>query len=222
MTWEPVVEAVEGRYLNASNVTLLGRVGADRVIYKPLAGMRPLWDFDVSTLAHREVLTYLVNKSLGLGMVPETALGEGPLGPGAVQRVVTGEPALEAVESTDPLLWPIAFLDLVVDNADRKAGHILSTSEGLRAIDHGLTFHSEPHLRTVLWGFAGEFIPETLVTRLDALQAEVEGGELGDTIESWLDAPAVTALIRRIEAIRQNPVHPDPPTDRPPVPWPPV
>ena len=155
--WSPTVDEIAGRFTHASNATLLGSADGKQVIYKPTAGARPLWDFDAGTLAAREVLTYRVSEALGLDVVPETVIGDGPYGPGSVQRFV------EVDRSFDPLpllggpsteLWPIALLDIVVNNADRKAGHILKHRDGrLQAIDHGLTFHPEPKLRTVLWGF---------------------------------------------------------------------
>jgi hypothetical protein len=221
-----IVDELIGRFAAASNLTLLARSGGEPVIYKPVAGNRPLWDFDVNTLATREFLTFRVSELMGLGVVPETALGEGPLGPGAVQRFVEEDPAadpLDLVRSCDEALWPIAVLDLVVNNADRKAGHLLTerATGRLQAIDHGLTFHPDDKLRTVLWCFAGRSIPPPLVGALDALRGALGNGFAGEVCERLGDDVA-EALMLRVDAILSRPVHPDPPEHRPPVPWPPV
>jgi hypothetical protein len=222
--WQPVVDEVLGRLPAASNLTLLGRVGDDPVVYKPITGNRPLWDFDVETLAAREVLTYLVARKMGFDLVPETALGDGPLGPGAVQRFVEEDPGFDPVpmiRRADPDLWPVALLDLVANNADRKAGHLLRDirTGGLRSIDHGLTFHPDPKLRTVLWVFAGDPLPPPMRLALGKLLAGID--EIGRWAREHLSASDAAALADRAERLADDPVHPEPPTDRPPVPWPP-
>lgn len=221
-----IVTEVIGRFVSASNLTLLGRCGGTTVIYKPTAGNRPLWDFDVTTLAAREVLTYRISEVMGLGVVPETVLGDGPLGPGAVQRFIEEDEDADPValiRRVDPTLWPIAVLDLVVNNADRKAGHLL-TERGtgrLFGIDHGLTLHPDDKLRTVLWGLAGSPIPDTLVEAVRGLRGGLADG-LGRDLERQLGEPEVLALEARILELTARPVHPEPPEHRPPVPWPPV
>ncbi len=223
--WNPHVVSVEGRFVSASNATLLGTTETgDRVVYKPVAGERPLWDFAPESLAVREVLTYEVDEALGFGLVPETVLGTGMYGPGSVQRFVEmdeGFDPLALVRAGDGSLWPVAVLDLLTNNADRKLGHILrSVSGDLVAIDHGLTFHPEDKLRTVLWGFAGERAPDECVDAAENLAAAL-GGRLGARIDSLLGVAErieITARTRRFTAM---PVHPDPPADRPALPWPP-
>ena len=221
-----IVTEIVGRFVPASNLTLLGVSEGVRVVYKPISGNRPLWDFDVATLAIREVLTYRISEVMGLGAVPETVLGEGPLGPGAVQRFVEEDEnadPLAQIRRDDPALWPIAVLDLVVNNADRKAGHLLTEAGTgrLYGIDHGLTFHPEDKLRTVLWGLAGLPIPEPLADALSGLHTALADG-LGDEVEDDLGPAEAAALEARVAALLDSPVHPDPPAHRPPVPWPPV
>jgi hypothetical protein len=222
--WQPRVTEVVGRFTTASNATLLASTDAgERVVYKPIAGERPLWDFPDDTLAAREVLTHRIDQVLGLGVVPETAMGEGPFGPGSVHRFVDVDPdfdAIDLVRRADAALWPVAFLDIVVNNADRKIGHLLRSTDGIVAIDHGLTFHPEDKLRTVLWGFAGRRIPIELAERLERLSQAV-AGDLGDSVESLLDAASRRALAGRVADLMGHPVHPLPPDDRHPVPWPP-
>ena len=222
--WAPEISEVVGRFVDASNATLLAKTAAgEQVVYKPTAGERPLWDFPVETLAVREVLTYEVAAVLGFDNVPETVLGDGPYGPGAIQRFIDIDPAFDPVafvQSGSIDLWPLAVLDVVTNNADRKLGHVISDGERLLGIDHGLTFNPEDKLRTVLWGFSGQAIPAELVASLTRLEMAV-AGSLGDRVEELLGTDERVALADRTSALLANPVHPDPPTDRPPLPWPP-
>jgi hypothetical protein len=223
---EPLlVDEVLGRFAAASNLTLLGRAAGELVVYKPTAGVRPLWDFAPETLAAREILTFRVAQAMGLAAVPETRWGDGALGPGVVQRFVESDPAfdpLPLVARADDALWPVAVLDLVTNNADRKLGHLLSEAGTGRlwAIDHGLTFHPEPKLRTVLWGFSGLPIPPALVSALEQLAAALPSG-LEQAVAADLGSAEVAALQRRVRRLLRRPRHPHPPQDRHPVPWPP-
>lgn len=227
MTADPplVVDELLGRFVAASNLTLLGRAEGALVVYRPTAGIRPLWDFAPETLAAREVLTFRVARAMGLDLVPDTRWGDGPLGPGTVQRFVEPDPAfdpLDPVSRADDSLWPVAVLDLVTNNADRKAGHLIAEAGTghLWAIDHGLTFHPEPKLRTVLWGFAGLPVPPALVASLERLAAALPSG-LEAAVAAYLGAPEAAALQRRVRTLLRRPRHPRPPRDRQPVPWPP-
>ena len=219
--WQPTVVDVEGRFVDATNATLLATTDDGvRVVYKPNAGQRPLWDFDSETLPMREVLTYEICRRLGLDLVPETVMADGPYGPGSVQRYVTSDDAFDAlplVQRADERLWPIAALDVITNNADRKLGHILDTQSGLVAIDHGLTFHEEPKLRTVLWCFAGDEWPADIATRVERLAASLIEDPV--PIRSALTEAEWRALLARTESVLEAP-HPMPPDDRPPVPWP--
>ncbi|MCP3975782.1 MAG: SCO1664 family protein [bacterium] len=223
--WQPVVESVEGRFVEASNATLLGETTEGvRIIYKPVAGARPLRDFDASTLAIREVWTHRIDLELNLSLVPETVMATGPYGPGAVQRFVhaiADQNVIDMINTVDETLWPIAVLDLVINNADRKAGHVLRDEQSrLWAIDHGLTFHVEDKLRTVLWGFAGQDIPQPLLAGLAHL-AERLDHDLGDDFANDMSHSELEALRTRVARLLEDGTHPLPPDDRPAVPWPP-
>lgn len=220
--WRPEVVDIRGRFVDASNATLLATTNDGvTVVYKPDAGQRPLWDFDAATLPRREILTYEVSRLLGLSLVPETVLANGPYGPGSVQRYVDHDEDFDPVplvRQADPALWPIAALDVITNNADRKLGHILKDATGLRAIDHGLTFHAEPKLRTVLWCFAGRRWPESIVAAAEGLLLAVE--HRPRRFIDVLDDAELASFLARIRSVIEG-SHPDPPDDRPPVPWPP-
>jgi uncharacterized repeat protein (TIGR03843 family) len=223
--WRPEITELVGRFVHASNATLLARAGDDGlVVYKPTAGERPLWDFPEDSLAAREVLTYEVSQIMGLGVVPETVLAEGPAGPGSVQRFVDLDEEFDPVpliNGVDPALWPIAVLDVVCNNADRKVGHVLRASSGrLFGIDHGLTFHSEDKLRTVLWGFAGVPLPDDMVAAVARLRTEMEG-EFARRVASLVGDAEMHALTARARELLADRRHPEPPDDRPAIPWPP-
>jgi uncharacterized repeat protein (TIGR03843 family) len=132
-------------------------------VYKPRRGETPLWDFPRGTLCQREVAAYVLSRELGWPNIPATVLREGPEGIGSVQRFVAFDPeqhyfTLEGTREDD--FRRIALFDLVVNNADRKGGHCLLSPDGtIWVIDHGVCFHEEPKLRTVIWSFVGEPIP---------------------------------------------------------------
>ena len=160
---------------------------------------------------------------MDLGAVPETVLADGPYDLGAVQRYIDADEDFDvigAVRRRDERLWPMAVLDAVINNADRKLGHILQIKRRLIGIDHGLTFHPDDKLRTVLWVFAGEDIPQWLVERLRILQNGL-AGELGERVERLLGAEELEKTMLRVELLLGKPIHPHPPSDRPPLPWPP-
>jgi len=194
-------------------------------VYKPERGENPLWDFAWRTLAAREVLTYEVATGLGLDLVPETVLADGPFGPGSAQRFVEEDfdfdPRSLFTPRLDSRLWPVAVIDLVCNNADRKIGHVIhdKTADRLWAIDHGLTFHADPKLRTVLWGFAGEPIPAPLLEALGGLRTRLTSA-LSTRVAELLSEDEAVSLSARVEDLISAPVHPYPPADRPAVPWP--
>ena len=217
---------VVGEFVSASNLTLLATDGTgQRWVYKASEAMSPLWDFDARTLPSRELATFLVSEALGFGVVPETLWTEGPLGIGSAQRFIEANPGFDPrplfVPEVSASLWPVAVLDIVCNNADRKLGHLLSESGSGRlfAIDNGLTFHSEPKLRTVLWGLAGRPLPNAMVEALEALQAAFDQ-RLGTDLEMLISQHEVEALHQRVDDLLANKVHPQPPEDRPPMPWP--
>ncbi len=221
-TWRPSVVAVEGRFVAATNATLLATTDdGTRVVYKPDAGQRPLWDFEASTLPMREVLAYETSRRLGFDLVPETVMANGPFGRGSVQRHVDGDESfdpLALVRSADPALWPVAALDVITNNADRKLGHLLRVNGKLVAIDHGLTFHEHDKLRTVIWCFAGESWPDAI--RAAAARLAESLRDRPQPFRSALSAAEFEALLLRTESVVHG-HHPTPPDDRPAMPWPP-
>lgn len=223
---EPRWEVVEvlGHLHGASNATMLGRLADDTlVVYKPVRGESPLWDFPLATLAIREVLTHRVSEAAGLGVVPETHWATGPYGPGSAQRYLHEDPDVDQRDLVHPAMddrvWPIAVLDLVTNNADRKLGHLLGDETGrIWAIDNALTFHPDDKLRTVLWGFAGERLPASMHAAVAGLTDCLDA--LADLVGSSLGGPEADAFAARVLELARRRTHPAPPTDRPPLPWP--
>jgi uncharacterized repeat protein (TIGR03843 family) len=201
-------------------------------VWKPTIGERPLFDFPIGTLTRREVAAYLVSEALGWAIVPPTLLREGPHGEGSLQLWIDVDPeadVIDIVNGADPRLRRIAVLDAVLNNTDRKAGHLLPVPGGhLHAVDHGVTFAIEPKLRTVLWAWAGEpFEPEELeaLRRVrDALgEAEADApGPLAAALGELLFVDEVDATRARVDELLGTGVFPGPSPDWPAIPWPPV
>jgi uncharacterized repeat protein (TIGR03843 family) len=238
----------------ASNATFLGQIGegpeAVKVVYKPVSGERPLWDFTVGTLADREVAAYLVSEALGWNVVPRTWLRDGPHGPGMVQLWQEPDPEQEAVTLVDegsvPRGWKhvfdgvdgrdlpvslvhedseplrrMAVYDVVINNADRKGGHVLEMGDGHRyGVDHGVSFHVEHKLRTVLWGWLGDPVPEADLAAVLALGKEL-AGPLGDVLSAHLTDAEIDAAVRRCRRLCERAVMPTPSGSYPAIPWPP-
>ena len=218
------ITEVLGRFRNASNATLLAATGTGRlVVYKPEQGQRPLYDFDCRTLPAREVLTFEISEAAGLSSVPETRPVEGPFGPGSAQEFVDVDEEFDPaplINGADARLWPVATLDLVINNADRKAGHVIADRSGhLWSIDHGVTLHTQPKLRTVMWGFSGLPLPDDMVAAARRLEEALDH-RLHARAALLLSGREADALARRVRGLLAEPVHPFPPTDRPPLPWP--
>jgi uncharacterized repeat protein (TIGR03843 family) len=221
-------------------------------VYKPVAGERPLWDFPDGTLAGREVAAFLVSQDTGWGVVPPTVLRDGPLGVGACQLWVDEADEAEPVvgfapgrkpppgwlpitaahgedgrryvlaHADDPRLARMAIFDAVINNADRKGGHVLLGAEDrLYGVDHGVSFHTEDKLRTVLWGWVNEPLPADAVEVLTALRDRLAGG-LGEALSEHLTVTEVKATRRRVDRLLTAGRFPLPPQDWPAVPWPPV
>jgi uncharacterized repeat protein (TIGR03843 family) len=222
---------IEGRLVVASNATLYCMVRLDGAeaacVYKPVAGERPLWDFPSGTLSGREVSAYAVSKAAGWNIVPPTVYRDGPFGPGMCQLWIDCDPdediiALARREDHDGLR-DMAVFDAVVNNADRKIGHLLPTSGGhLYGCDHGVTFAEEYKLRTVLWQWRGDPLPERAIEALRRLEAALEQEPLATELSSRLDEDEVTATRHRVDLLLKHRVHPYPPDGWPAVPWPPV
>ncbi|HWJ10783.1 MAG TPA: SCO1664 family protein [Nocardioides sp.] len=241
---------IKGRIMPASNATFLAELEGTEVVYKPVAGERPLWDFPEGTLADREVAAYLVSVATGWDIVPRTWWDEGPHGPGMVQEwreVDPGQDAVDLVRSgRTPAGWlevveglddrdrsvtlvhedsvelrRLAVFDVMVNNADRKGGHVLAMPGGHRhGVDHGIAFHHEPKLRTVLWGWAGKPLTDDETATVRAVLAAVRG-ELGEELGLHLVEHEIAALERRTERLLASGVLPAPGGNWPSIPWPP-
>lgn len=242
---------LHGRIMSASNATFVGQIGEVEVVYKPVAGEQPLWDFPDGNLAHREVAAYLVSQVLGWDTVPQTWLREGPMGLGMLQLWQDVDPDQAAVdlvpagelpesgwrhvfdgydgqdrrislihEDTDALRR-MAVFDIVVNNADRKGGHVLAMAGGHRyGVDHGLTFHAEHKLRTVLWGWIGEPLVPDELAGVEQVRSAL-AGELGSALEPLLTDTELAALSSRCDRLLHAGSFPAPSGDMPAIPWPP-
>jgi hypothetical protein len=204
---------IEGRLVDASNASLFCSVGQVKAIYKPIAGERPLWDFPDGHLAWREVAAYKVSEALKLNCVPPTILRDGPFGEGSLQLWIddseeVGERYLERSDG----LRKIALLDAVINNTDRKIGHLLYKEGEIYGCDHGVTFHQDYKLRTVLWQFADLALTEDEITKLEEFSIELSG---------LLTESEIGSLQERIATLLHVKRFPLPPTDWPAIPWPP-
>ena len=224
---------LKGQFMLGSNHTFLVIVHHEGLefpaVYKPTRGEQPLWDFPSNTLARREVAAYLVSEALGWSFVPFTALMEkGPHGPGSIQQFIEYDPNYHYFSfshSDKDRLPPVALFDLLVNNADRKGSHVLieQGTDKLWLIDHGLCFHEEDKLRTVIWDFAGQPIPEELLEPLAALCTLISGtSSLRTDLARYLGPNEITALSTRAQALIAAAVFPQPPADRRAFPYPPV
>lgn len=186
-------------------------------IYKPIAGERPLWDFQEGNLAFREYATYLIDRALGINAVPTTILRNGPYGLGAVQYWIEEieDPGQRFTQDLKQLR-NIALLDVVVNNTDRKIGHLLFKDDQIYACDHGVTFHSEYKLRTVLWQFADS---QLNLEELEKLNFLIKN--LPQDLPNLITQNEISALKNRISDLLTNKKFPLPPTDWPAIPWPP-
>jgi uncharacterized repeat protein (TIGR03843 family) len=222
---------VAGRLAEASNATLYcavsyaGREAA--CVYKPVAGERPLWDFPHGTLAGRELAAYEVSRASGWDVVPPTVYRDGPFGPGMCQLWIDSDESVDLIalarSGSDRRLRAMAVFDAVINNADRKIGHLLPDPAGhLYGCDHGVCFATEYKLRTVLWQWRGDPLPDQDVAALQKISAKLGSGGLTETLLGWLTAQEVEATAKRAEMLLRHRVHPYPPEDWPAVPWPPI
>lgn len=235
---------VIGQMVNASNSTLVVESEEKRFIYKPRSGERPLWDFPDHTLHLRERAAYVISELLGWDVVPETTIQQGPYGIGSFQKWIDAEPQtvdiftpnqvpqdwltimsgideegdqVTLAHEDSPRLQQIAIFDALINNADRKAGHLLTDQSGTTyGIDHGVTFSSEDKLRTVLWGWIGQSFPENYLADLTELESKIRDSEL----EELLDHSEVTALTNRLKILLTKKIMPSPSPHWPAVPWP--
>ena len=219
-------------------------------VYKPVTGERPLWDFPTGTLAARERAARVVSEAGGWCVVPPTVLRDGRFGTGMVQRWIDVDPEAELIDVVSPdadapgwiavleaedqfgrplllvhaddeRLRTMAVLDVVLNNADRKGGHVLPDGSGrVWGCDHGVTFHEETKLRTVLWGWADDPLREQDVAALERLAAAIDDARTGRELRLLLSATEISALRRRVRKLLRRGVMPSPAGSWPAIPWP--
>ncbi len=224
-----------GRIVGSSNNAMLvsvTRVCPDpepvqqlEAVYKPILGERPLNDFPDGTLARREVAAWHVSEASGWGIVPPTVLRDGPFGEGMVQSFVDADPEVDIVSmilEDDPRLRRMAVLDAVMNNTDRKGGHILATDGGrhVQGVDHGVCFSPVPKLRTVLWGWRGQPLEPDEIAGVERIRAAL-ANELGTVLRTLLSRTEVRATVRRTDDLLERGRFPFPSPTWPAVPWPP-
>ncbi|MBA3290089.1 MAG: SCO1664 family protein [Actinobacteria bacterium] len=218
-----------GRLPYSSNYTFLATAcleGSEvRAVYKPRRGERPLWDFPEGTLAAREVAAYTISDAGGWGVVPPTVLRtDAPMGEGSLQEFIEHDPNRHyfvlAEERLQDFLSLAAF-DIVINNADRKGGHVIEDATGkLWAVDHGLSFNTEDKLRTVIWEFSGDPLDGAVIAQLTALKDMLLDSEgLGGDLGSLLSPPEAAATLLRVEALLAEGVFPVPESEYR-LPWP--
>jgi uncharacterized repeat protein (TIGR03843 family) len=219
---------VEGRLVDASNATLFVCIqnahGEMKAIYKPIAGERPLWDFPDGNLASRERAAYLISQALEINCVPLTIIRDGPFGVGAVQQWIDIDEAVDLesfFREDDPQLRSVALFDAIINNTDRKIGHLLPALDGkLFVCDHGVTFHSENKLRTVLWQWAGVQLTSDERTKVERLLAKIANNEVMELAE-LITAEEIDSLRERCEDLLLQNRFPEPNPHWPHIPWPP-
>jgi uncharacterized repeat protein (TIGR03843 family) len=216
---------VVGRLIDASNATLLAEIESDnqtqKVIYKPVAGEKPLWDFQDGNLAHREYCAFLLSNRAGFDLVPNTVLRDGPFGFGMVQEWIDTDEEIDIInfgQSDDSQLKRMAIFDAIINNTDRKYGHLLYKDGKLLGCDHGVTFHSEDKLRTVIWQFSGEKIDKQEMLLIESASAL----DYPNLFESYLTQDEIAAIYERINQLLKSGRFPSPSENWPAIPWPPV
>ena len=211
-----------GRLVDASNASLLCKLPNElKVIYKPIAGERPLWDFPDGNLASREVAAFYISEVGEFNVVPRTVLREGPFGIGAIQQWIDTSEAADVIaiaQSDDPQIRNLALFDIVINNADRKFGHILITpDEQIFGCDHGVSLHEENKLRTVIWQFAEQKLTLEEVTKLKDLLSKIDLNHLA----KFLSAEEIAAFLQRVQGLIEDGRFSSPNPNWPAVPWPP-
>jgi len=215
-----------GRLVDASNATLFGVLEETEinVIYKPISGERPLWDFEEGSLAGREVAAYLTSEFMKFNLVPFTTLREGPFGLGMVQHWVEVDESFEVIEfsqSNDERLRKMALFDAIINNTDRKIGHLLPTKGGeVFGCDHGVTFHVEDKLRTVLWQWRGIAFNQNEIDQLQRFITDFS--KWCDLISELLTDEEKEITKQRVLDLLDSGKFPFPSEDWPAIPWPPV
>jgi uncharacterized repeat protein (TIGR03843 family) len=223
---------LQGQFLNGSNYTFLTQLVYEKlemnVVYKPVKGEQPLWDFPRGTLGRREVAAFLVSDALGWDLVPPTIFRKkAPLGPGSIQQYIEHDPSYHYFNfSLDDRqrLRPVVIFDFLINNADRKGSHILMDPERhIWLIDHGISFHIEDKLRTVIWDFAGDPISQSINRDLDRFLKELEEkNTFYALLKEMIAVKEIAALAERVRYLLNSGCFPEPGNDRRVFPWPPI
>jgi uncharacterized repeat protein (TIGR03843 family) len=221
---------LKGQFVFGSNYSFLVSLDLKgrklKAVYKPQKGGMPLYDFPADSLAAREVAAYLVSETLGWDFVPPTVIRKrASFGTGSLQEFIPHNPEetyFSFDEATRERLRPVAVFDLILNNADRKGSHILLDRKGnFKLIDHGLCFHSDPKLRTVIWDFSGQAIPEEIIADVKLIADKmIEPNPLLSALNQQLQPEEITALASRVKSLIEIPVFPQPDPERRPFPWP--
>jgi hypothetical protein len=218
---EPALEPIVG---DDDTATIELRPGELLAVWKPTAGEQPLFDFPIGTLTRREVAAFLVSETTGWSIVPPTVLRDGPYGEGSLQAWVTTDDSIDVVRlvvDSDPRLRRIAVFDAIVNNTDRKGGHLLPVEGGhVHAVDHGVTFSVVPKLRTLLWAWEGESFAAEEVAVLERVRDALRGS-LGTELRELLSAREIAATTDRVDGLLGAGAFPSPNPDWPAIPYPP-
>lgn len=223
---------LEGQFLRGSNYTFFGHASLDGdsipVVYKPVQGEQPLWDFPTRSLAKREAAAYIVSEALDWDLVPPTIYRrKGPLGPGSLQYYIVHDQDYHYFNFTPSDIQRLRIFvvfDIIVNNADRKGSHILESTDGhLFSIDHGVCFHCDDKLRTVIWDFSGEPLPQEITATLQALVDKLKNNkDFNKDLRSHLKVSEIKALEKRTLNLLKSGIFLSPPNSGRPFPWPPV
>ncbi len=223
---------IKGEFMWGSNYTFLAEVSQNgtviQTVYKPSRGEQPLWDFPPASLALREAAAYLVSEALGWELVPPTVFRrKAPIGPGSLQLYIEHDPELHYFSLDDSdrqLLRPVVLFDLLINNADRKGSHLLfDDHHHLWLIDHGICFHSEDKLRTVIWDFVDEPIPGQLLDDLKKFRRELDRTTLFyKDLHSLINTQEINAMAQRADRLITLRRFPQPNPNERSLPWPPI
>ena len=223
---------LQGQFLHGSNYTFLGDLSYGerplRVVYKPARGEQPLWDFPTGSLSKREVAAFVLSEALGWALVPPTIYRrKGPMGPGSLQLFIEHDDDYHYFnfnEADHQRLRPTMLFDFLINNADRKGSHIIiDQDQHIWLIDHGVCFHIEDKLRTVIWDFASEPIPQPLLDDVNRLLPELHKDQLFyQELSVYLSGEEIRAIEKRAKKIVTSGFFPRPPDERRAYPWPPV
>jgi uncharacterized repeat protein (TIGR03843 family) len=221
---------IKGEFVWGSNYTFLADINKNgevvQGVYKPSRGERPLWDFPPASLARREAAAYVVSEALGWELVPPTVYRKkAPIGPGSLQLFIEHDPEVHYFNLSDSdkqRLRPVVLFDLLINNADRKGSHLLyDNNHHLWLIDHGICFHAENKLRTVIWDFADEPVPEKLLDDLRCFrELLVPSSDLYKNLQGLLNQQEIKALARRAEHLISVRQFPEPDPEERSFPWP--